>query len=182
MLGERVAAATVVAGVSDVAWRGFFDEYGALWPDLVELMGCPDEASAQTWCDEHYGPDGARFGDSVPPLGAGDRAWFRTEHVMVASFRRSMAEALRQGWVGFAQDILLEARPWSFDPGNIATPVRVVHGETDIVLPVAHSRHTAIVRTASFEIVPGHGHLSILAEFPALRPISPPDSLDRLAT
>jgi len=46
-------------------------------------------------------------------------------------------------------------------------PVRVLHGETDTLLPHAHSRfNAAAVPTATLEIVPEHGHISILGELP----------------
>jgi pimeloyl-ACP methyl ester carboxylesterase len=167
LLRDRVVAATVVAGVTDVDWSGFFDQYDDLWPGLKELMGCPDERTAQLWCDEHYGIDGSRFAEHVPALGPADRAFLR-DRPMVAAFMRSMAEAMRQGTAAFAQDILIENRPWSFDPGTIEVPVRVVHGAGDTLLPVGHSRHTAeVIPISSFEIMPEHGHISIFGEFPA---------------
>jgi pimeloyl-ACP methyl ester carboxylesterase len=74
---------------------------------------------------------------------------------------------MRQGTAAFAQDLLIESRPWAFDPKAIAVPVRIVHGELDMLCPMGHSRHTAeLIPTASFEIIPGHGHISILREYP----------------
>jgi pimeloyl-ACP methyl ester carboxylesterase len=166
-LSSRVAAAAVIAGVADVAWDGFFAEYGDNYPDLVAVMRCPDETSAVTECLHRYGSDGSGIGGSFPRFGAGDRAFFRTQHEAVAAFRSSMTEAMRQGIDGFAQDILIEGRPWGFDPSTIVAPVRVLHGETDNLLPLAHSQHTAAaIPTATLEIVPEHGHISILDELP----------------
>jgi hypothetical protein len=53
------------------------------------------------------------------------------------------AEAFRQGVVRYAQDILVQGRPWPFDPTTIASPFDVVHGELDTLLPLAHSRRNA---------------------------------------
>jgi pimeloyl-ACP methyl ester carboxylesterase len=74
---------------------------------------------------------------------------------------------VRQGAGGFAQDITIENQPWQFDVAAIVAPVKVFHGETDVFLLVGHSRHTAeIIPGATFEIVQGHGHLSVFAAFP----------------
>jgi pimeloyl-ACP methyl ester carboxylesterase len=167
LMGDRVVAATVVAGVTDVAWAGYFEQYGDSFPAIKEVMSCPDEASAQRCCIEHYGVDGRGFGDSVPELGAADRAFFRDSRQLASRFMHSMGEAFRQGTAAFAQDLLIEGQPWAFDPTTITIPVRVVHGELDMLCPVGHSRHTAeVIPTASFELVPRHGHISILAEYP----------------
>jgi pimeloyl-ACP methyl ester carboxylesterase len=166
LLGDRVVAATVVAGVTDVAWPSYFDQYGDSFPAVKDIMSCPDEESAQRCCVEHYGVDGTGFADSVPELGPADRAFFR-DKPLASSLRRAMSEALRQGTAAFAQDLLIEGRPWAFDPSAIAVPVRVVHGELDMLCPVGHSLHTAeVIPTASFEMIPGHGHLSIIREYP----------------
>ncbi len=165
-LGPRVAAVAVIAGVADVAWDGFFDEYGDLYPDLVAVMRCRDEASARAECVERFGSDGAGFAGGMR-FGAGDRAFFRNQPDAADAVRTSMAEAMRQGIDGFAQDIFNEGQPWAFEPAAIVAPVRVLHGETDTLLPLAHSRfNAAAVPTATLEIVPEHGHISILGELP----------------
>jgi len=42
----------------------------------------------------------------------------------------------------------MQGTPWSFDPAAITAPTRVLHGEADNVVPIAHGRHTA-------DLVPG---------------------------
>jgi pimeloyl-ACP methyl ester carboxylesterase len=79
------------------------------------------------------------------------------------------AEALRQGVGGYAQDVYVQGRPWPFDPGRIAVPIDVVHGELDTLVPMAHSRHTArVIPTATLRTYPGHGHLTIVSELPGI--------------
>jgi pimeloyl-ACP methyl ester carboxylesterase len=79
------------------------------------------------------------------------------------------AEAFRQGVAGYAQDILIQGRPWPFDPGSIAVPVHVVRGELDTVLPLAHSRHTSeLIPGSTLRVLPGHGHFTILGELPTM--------------
>ena len=79
------------------------------------------------------------------------------------------AEAFRQGVAGYAQDILIQGRPWPFDPGAIAAPIHVLHGEADTLLPLAHARHTAeLIPGSALRILPEHGHFTILAELPLM--------------
>jgi pimeloyl-ACP methyl ester carboxylesterase len=81
----------------------------------------------------------------------------------------TMGEAFRQGVRGYAQDITLQGRPWSFDAGAIVAPVWVLHGEADTLVPVAHARHTAeIIPGARLVTRPDQGHISILTEIPHL--------------
>ena len=48
-------------------------------------------------------------------------------------------------------------------------PVRVVHGEEDTLVSIAHSRHTAeLIPGATLVTFPNHGHISMFLEFPQL--------------
>jgi pimeloyl-ACP methyl ester carboxylesterase len=81
----------------------------------------------------------------------------------------AVAEAFRQGVVGYAQDMVVQGQPWPFDPGRITVPVHVVHGELDVLLPLAHSRHTSeLIPGSSLRMLPGHGHISSISELPTL--------------
>jgi pimeloyl-ACP methyl ester carboxylesterase len=69
----------------------------------------------------------------------------------------------------YAQDAYLEGRGWQFNPGSISVPIEVIHGELDTLVPIAHSRHTAeLIPGSTLRVLPGHGHLTILSELPAL--------------
>jgi pimeloyl-ACP methyl ester carboxylesterase len=67
---------------------------------------------------------------------------------------------------GYVDDRLADANGWgSFDVGNIACPVTVLHGSSDGLAPVGNAHHTAaIVPGATLRIVENIGHLSILTE------------------
>lgn len=165
LLPDRVAAACVVAGVTDLTWPGALDGYDDLW---INIMNIGDEAKAKEWCDEHFGRDGSGLMESVPELAQADHA-FLEDPTTASGFMVSMAEAFRQGTGGFAQDITIEARPWGFDPASIVSPVRVLHGEEDTLVPLAQSRHTVeLIPGASLEILPRHGHVSLFSEIPRL--------------
>ena len=75
----------------------------------------------------------------------------------------TMAAALAQGVVGYAEDIAAEAHRWTFDPGGITAPTVVYHGVEDTVVPIAHGRHTAeLIPGARLTTWPADGHLSLL--------------------
>ena len=165
LLGERVVGAVIAAGNTDMSWPAARDGY--LESELA-IMALEDTDAAVARCIEQYGHDGARFFEGEMDLGPTDNAWLADESKATALFT-AMGEAFRQGVVGYAHDIWVQGRAWSFDPATIACPVIVAHGEDDQLVPVAHSRHTAALITgAEMRIIPGVGHLSLVGEFPVL--------------
>ena len=163
-LAGRVTAAAVVAGVSDMGWAAAWDGFAE--PEAT-LMRLGDEAAVKAACDDRYGADGSRyFDDGAAELAPADVETMADEALAAAGVR-TVGEAFRQGTIGYAQDIVAQARPWPFDPASITVPTTVVHGGADTVVPVAHGRHTAdVIPAASFVVHPDHGHLSIATELP----------------
>ena len=134
----------------------------------LTIMGLDDEDAAFAYCVERYGADGSQFFEGELDLGATDHAWLADRENATALFT-SMGEAFRRGVSGYAHDITVQGRPWTFDPGSIAVPVIVAHGEDDQLVPIAHSRHTAsLIPGAELRIVEGRAHLSLTDEFPVL--------------
>jgi pimeloyl-ACP methyl ester carboxylesterase len=167
LLPDHVAGAGVVCGVGDFGWRGAWDGY---LEDEVALMRIGDEVRAVVWCEEHYGAEGRGFleGGGLGELAPADRGALEDEAV-ATSFTTTVIEAFRQGVGGYAQDMVVQGRAWSFDPGAVVAPTWILHGEADTVVPIAHARHTAgLIPGASLSTWPEHGHLSILAEVPQL--------------
>ncbi len=166
LLPQRVSAALVLAGVTDMAWPDAWDGYNDM---EAELMRIGNEEAAVAWCVERFGEDGSGFLAAADlTLTEPDEALFSDEQIapMLAAAR---AEAFRQGVIGYAHDIVVQGRPWPFDPSMIGVPVHVVHGDSDAVLPLAHSRHTAeLIRGSNLRVLAGHGHFSILAELPSM--------------
>jgi pimeloyl-ACP methyl ester carboxylesterase len=166
LLPTRVSAAIVLGGVTDMGWPGAWDGY---LESEVQLMRVADEEAAIAWCLERYGADGSRFlaaaGFEIPK--PDEELYADTE---IACFLASArAEAFRQGVTGYAQDMVVQSRPWPFDPSVISAPVHVVHGELDTLLPLAHSRHTAeLIPGSVLRTIPGHGHFTILCELPTM--------------
>lgn len=165
LLRERVSAAVVLAGVTDMAWPdawGYSDMEG-------QLMRMPDEAAATAWCVERFGADGGRFSDASDlEFPEPDIALFADEQAGPV-LKSAVAEAFRQSVAGYAQDVFVQGRPWPFDVGAISARVNVVHGELDTVVPMAHSRHTAeLIAGSTLRVLAGHGHMTTVSELPAM--------------
>lgn len=166
LLPERVLAGVVLGGVTNMAWPG-------AWKGYVEsesqLMRLPNEEAAIAWCVERFGADGSRF------LAASDFEFAEPDKALFADnqagpvLTSTVVEAFRQGVAGYAQDIVIQGRPWPFDPGRIVAPVHVVHGELDAIVPLAHSRHSSeLIPGSTLRVLPGHGHMTTVSELPTM--------------
>ena len=162
LLPDRVTACITLGGVTDMAWPAAWDGF----PDAEkQLMRMSVETDAIAWCVERFGADGSRFlsasGLSLPEP---DERLYEDERV-ARLLAASRAAAFQQGVAGYAQDALIQGRPWPFDPGTIDVPVQVLHGASDTLLPLAHSRHTSeLIPGSTLRVLPGHGHFTILSE------------------
>ncbi|MEZ5142230.1 MAG: alpha/beta hydrolase [Acidimicrobiales bacterium] len=166
LLPDRVTSAAVIAGTTDMGWADAWDGYVDVEEDLMRQ---PDEVGAIAVATEKFGADGSGFLDASGfELSAPDRAVLDDPTIGPAAFD-DIIQAFAQGVAGYAQDVWIEGRPWTFDPGTIGVPVRVLQGEADSLMPMAHSRHTAeLIPGATLEVVAGHGHLSIARDFPSV--------------
>jgi pimeloyl-ACP methyl ester carboxylesterase len=97
---------------------------------------------------------------SMPPVEA---AVFEKPGRLEA-FMASGAESMRQGIQGIAWDVHLCARPWDFRLEDIHFPVRLLHGEADLNVPVAVARKVAAtIPGCQATYYPGEGHFSTVA-------------------
>jgi pimeloyl-ACP methyl ester carboxylesterase len=77
------------------------------------------------------------------------------------AFMASGAESMRQGIQGIAWDTHLCARPWDFRLEEICFPVRLLHGEADLNVPIAVARKVAAsIPGCQATFYPGEGHFS----------------------
>jgi pimeloyl-ACP methyl ester carboxylesterase len=60
------------------------------------------------------------------------------QHVFTA-----LAEAVRQGATGMADDFVAIASDWQFDPREVRAPVLIAYGEHDVNVPAGHGRWLA---------------------------------------
>lgn len=167
LLPERVASVGVVCGETDFGWTGAWDGY----PDSDEavLMRIGDEAKALAWCEDRYGQDGSGFLQAgLTELAPPDLAALEDD-ALASALVMTVSEAFRQGVGGYAQDVVAQARAWSFDPRAIVAPALVLHGEVDTLTPLAHARHSAeVMPTARLSTRADQGHISVLTEIPQL--------------
>jgi pimeloyl-ACP methyl ester carboxylesterase len=162
LIAERVQAGIVMGGVTDMGWPGAWEGYSGM---ESELMRVPDEDAAVKWCVARFGADGAGFHTASDfEFSEPDNALFVDPHAGPA-LTAAVMEAFRQGVIGYAHDVVVQGRPWPFDPHRIVAPMEVLHGEVDETVPLAHSRHTSeLIPGSSFRLVPGHGHMTIVTE------------------
>lgn len=77
------------------------------------------------------------------------------------AFIASGAESMRPGVWGIAWDTHVIARPWDFRLEEISFPVRLLHGEADISVPVTVARQVAAaIPGCQATFYPGEGHFS----------------------
>jgi pimeloyl-ACP methyl ester carboxylesterase len=73
--------------------------------------------------------------------------------------------ASADGPEGITDDDLSFVQPWGFDPSVISTPVLLVHGGDDRVVPAAHSAWLhELIPGSELWLRPADGHVSILRE------------------
>lgn len=75
-------------------------------------------------------------------LHASDRAVMESEEVQRV-FREMLAEAIRQGPLGWVDDDFAILNPWGFDASSIRSPVVLAYGENDTLAPRAHGEYLA---------------------------------------
>jgi len=77
------------------------------------------------------------------------------------AFMATGAESMRQGTRGVAWDTHLYPRPWDFRLEEINFPVRLLHGEADLNIPVAVARKLAAdIPKCQAAFYPSEGHIS----------------------
>jgi pimeloyl-ACP methyl ester carboxylesterase len=97
--------------------------------------------------------------NSMPAV---EKAFFEKPGRLEA-FIASGLESMRQGVRGVAWDTHLYAIPWDFRMEEIRFPVRLLHGEADLNVPVAVARQVAAaIPGCQATFYPGETHLSLL--------------------
>jgi pimeloyl-ACP methyl ester carboxylesterase len=147
LVPERVGRVAVV-GVADIGLDEESPE--GLAADLGEEARMLREDP-----DEWY----AEFCAEVPEV---DRRVL--ERPEVRAFAIEMVqEAVRQGAVGWVDDVLRQERPWPFRLDEIGAEVRFHHGEDDTLASPQHAKKLAEgIPGSRLRLYPGEGHISIL--------------------
>jgi pimeloyl-ACP methyl ester carboxylesterase len=133
--------------------------------------------SRRDWFDGMHAPGALR----AATRGRAARAAF-TEEFDPATFTESDWRTLQTTWPdlatdataasesyndGLIDDDLALTSPWGFDPTTITTPVTLLHGTDDRMIPASHALHlSALLPTAHLDGRDGQGHVSILDALP----------------
>jgi pimeloyl-ACP methyl ester carboxylesterase len=104
------------------------------------------------------------FGDLISEVDRRALAGGLADH-LAASFHA----AVSTGIAGWRDDDLAFVTDWGFRPEDIPVPVSLWQGDQDRMVPFAHGRWLAEhVPGADVHLVPGEGHLSLIANFDAI--------------
>jgi pimeloyl-ACP methyl ester carboxylesterase len=175
--GGRVAAA-LAAARPDVAAALF-------------LIGTPAPDEDVPWIDDAYRPaiaamradptsavelmvtnltaaDGGGDATALLTGGPADEAALRADSALRERVVAMLAEAMVQGPVGVAADIVsYTVADWGFDPAAIGAPTSCVYGAADRLVPKAHGEWWAArIPAAQVEVVDGAGHLVVVPAWP----------------
>ena len=150
---------------------------GALAPERVVRIAVV--CGADIGLDEGETPEGlaAELGEEARMLRDDPDEWYAglvaevTEvdrRVLERPEARTIAiamfqEAVRQGAVGWVDDVLRLERPWPFRLDEVAADVRFHHGEEDTNAPPQRAKELAEgIPGSQLRLYPGEGHISIL--------------------
>ncbi len=172
---ERVRCVIACCALADMRWAEGKAMRSAA--GTRDLWSAPDRPTAIGIAEELLGADGRKMftsglsADTLPPA---DLA-FLADPALAPGFRASFSAMFANGVSTYVDVRLADGPGWSgFDVAHVRCPVRVLHGEQDTIVPVAHARHTAAnVPGAKLRVLPQLGHFSILREIvPALGEIA----------
>jgi pimeloyl-ACP methyl ester carboxylesterase len=150
---------------------------GALVPERVGRVAVV--RVADIGLDEEESPEGlaADLGEEARMLREDPDEWYAEfcaevpevdrrvlERPEVRAFAIEMVqEAVRQGAVGWVDDVLRQERPWPFRLDEIGAEVRFHHGEDDTLASPQHAKKLAEgIPGSRLRLYPGEGHISIL--------------------
>jgi pimeloyl-ACP methyl ester carboxylesterase len=99
--------------------------------------------------------------------GAADDAALAADPARGARLEAMLAEAMAQGPVGMAADIVsYTVAPWGFDLAAVGAPTTAIYGADDDIVRPAHGEwYAAQVPGTEMRVVPGIGHLVALTRW-----------------
>jgi pimeloyl-ACP methyl ester carboxylesterase len=164
-LSGRISAAAIVSGAGPAQVPGLADgrakdvarvlHFARHYPRLTNQV-----LKFMRWGTKNPAKMIAASGRSMPPA---DRA-IADRPEAAAPFAAFIADAMRTGTAGVADDLRLIAAPWGFEPDPTEVPVTIWHGEADTNVPVAAARWLAErMPNSTLHVVPTGGHVSVLA-------------------
>ena len=170
LLGDRVTRLCVSAGLGPVEDPSFDVEAQMLRETIDEIRAArqgpePLRDFIALYADPLTGLD--PWLDQLP---ASDREVLArpsveaVEHAVAEEWQRVGLD----GWL--EDDLAFYARPWGFEPQAIVQPTLLLHGEADVLVPVAHGHAVSrLISGSELVSVPDAGHWLIDHEADALR-------------
>jgi pimeloyl-ACP methyl ester carboxylesterase len=166
LIPERLTAAVIVSGAghmdSPEAWASLSPMGRLMWGFLARSAWLTGLFLGLTKPNLQVDIEKIRK-QMLGNMSPAERAFFEKPGRLEA-FLASGAESMRQGMRGIAWDTHLYAIPWDFSMEEIRFPVRLLHGEADLNVPVAVARQVAAaIPDCQATFYPGEGHISTLA-------------------
>ncbi|MFJ1758857.1 alpha/beta fold hydrolase [Amycolatopsis sp. NPDC088138] len=153
LLPGRVVAAVSISAMAPFGAAGL-DWFGGMAPASAASLRAAAEGRAAK--EKHEA--GAEFDPDI--FTAADFAALEGSQSWLNDVVRA---ALDGGIGGLVDDDLAYVTPWGCDPASITTPLLVLHGEDDRLIPATHGAWLAAhCPAAEFRPYPAEGHLSVL--------------------
>jgi pimeloyl-ACP methyl ester carboxylesterase len=155
LLGDRVWGAATLATLAPYTTE--FDWFAGMAGGGPSLVAALDGREARELFEQTAEFDGESF--NARDYAALSAGWVSLDHdVQVAS---------SAGSEGLVDDDLAFVKPWGVDLDEIASPVLLVHGGDDRVVPATHSRRLVErLPDAELWLRPRDGHISVLDASP----------------
>ncbi len=148
-----------VVGVISGAGLAPFDAQGLDWYDGMAPSGEASLRAAATGREAKERHE-ASAEESEPGFIAADYAALEGAW---SWFGKVVGPALRAGPAALIDDDLAYVAPWGFEPADIRSPVLVLHGALDRMVPAAHGEWLARrIPSAELWLMPHDGHISVL--------------------
>jgi pimeloyl-ACP methyl ester carboxylesterase len=163
---ERVASVAVLGG-SGSHVEVVPEELDESDHRAIELLAAGDVAGATAivteWSEGFFGPmqqmSPEEFHGALQKTRPPGENWFEDKPQLLPAFEADFQRALAT-FDGFVRDNLSWLGAWDFDLSAVTTPVRLVHGESDRMVPVAHGKwlHERLPDSERTVVPGGHGH------------------------
>ena len=177
--GPHALANSVMSGCKGVITLASVGQYGVADLDFLAGMGPENEvefgealkgeAAISAWMDVNATAfKTVTETDIREALGGliGDVDKKALDGSIADEYATSIRKGLAVSCDGWVDDDLAFVAPWGFDIAGISVPVLIWQGDDDFMVPHAHSywleKH---IPTGKLNFVPGHGHLSLIADY-----------------
>ncbi|HEY3261092.1 MAG TPA: alpha/beta fold hydrolase [Pseudonocardiaceae bacterium] len=157
LLPERVLGVVCAAGLAPFGAEGLDWFAGMARSGVASLRA----AAAGRAAKERYEASDAEYDPEFTPADqaalAGAWSWLMDV----------VRPAVAAGPGGLIDDDLAYVGPWGFEPAHIGSPVLLLHGGLDRVVPSSHGTWLAVrCRSAELRLSPDDGHISVLDSSP----------------